>query len=125
MPNYLAKGTDRMRELGSLGGVKSGEVRRRNAFLIRMLDLYTVQGMIGEDFTLDQIAAAMRPVDQSAGDHSTDWRCPKCDHFNTIKRFHCRECGSIAPKNGRLTRAALRERQAEHRTDAILRKHGL
>jgi hypothetical protein len=125
MPNYLPKGRERMRELGSRGGLKSGEVRRRNAFLIRMLDLYSVQGMIGENFTLDQIAAAMHPVDLSSSDHSTDWRYPRCGHFNSHKSHFCRECASIAPKNGSLTRAALLERQAEHKTSAILRKHGL
>jgi hypothetical protein len=35
------------------------------------------------------------------------------------------ECLKVSPINGRVTRAALREREAEHRVQAILRKHGL
>jgi hypothetical protein len=125
MANHSPKGTEKMRALGRLGGQKSGEIRRRNAFLLRMLDLYSVRGMLGGHLTLEQVAEAMRPPDQSSGDHDTDWRCPRCGHFSSFKRRACAKCASLAPANGRLTRAALRERQAEHRTQAILAKHGI
>jgi hypothetical protein len=60
----------------------------------------------------------------SGGSHDTDWRCPYCRHFNSIKRRLCAQCVR-SPGNGRLTRAALRERVAEHRVEAILSKRGL
>jgi hypothetical protein len=125
MANYLPKGRERMAELGQMAGRKSGETRRRNALLIRMLDLASVQAKVDGNLTLDQVEEAMRPQKLAGGNHDTDWRCPKCRHFNSIDRRMCSQCSAWAPKNGRLTRAALRERAAEHRTAAILRKYGL
>ncbi len=70
-------------------------------------------------------AGLLNSPKRSGGSHDTDWRCPACHHFNSIKRLACGECKSPGPWNGRLTRAALRARQKEHATAAILRKHGL
>jgi uncharacterized paraquat-inducible protein A len=125
MPNYLAKGVERMRELGRQGGLKSGETRRANAFTLRMAAFYVVWDMTGKHFSPVHILEAMRPEDRSSGDHDTDWRCPACHHFNSIKSRACAKCKAVAPANGRLTRKALRERAADHRTMAILRKRGL
>jgi hypothetical protein len=90
-----------------------------------MFDLGSVFAKTGGKVTLDQVEEAMRPQNLAGGDHAQDWRCPKCHHFNNIDRRMCSQCSAWAPKNGRLTRAALRERAAEHRTAAILRKYGL
>ena len=123
--NYLPKGRDRMVELGRTAGRKSGGARRRNALLIRMFDLASVWAKTGGNFTPDQVELAMRPKSMRGGNHDTDWRCPKCHHFNSIQRRMCAQCFAGAPKNGRLTKAALREKAAEHRTAAILREYGL
>jgi hypothetical protein len=114
-----------MRQLGRRGGKKSGEVRRRNSFILHLLELHSLQGKLGEPISLNQMAKLLRLPDLSSGDHDTDWRCPKCHHFNSTKRSLCASCGRVSPGRGRVTRAALRERAAEHRTAAILRKHGL
>lgn len=79
----------------------------------------------GRVFTLDEIEEALRPVNRHGGSHDHDWRCPSCRHFNSEKRRACAKCKSLAPANGRLTRAALHERGLEHRTQAVLRKFGL
>src|SRR4051794_16380040 len=119
MANYLPKGVEYMRELGRKGGCKSGEVKRRNTFILRMLDLYTARQFLGEDYTLDQIAEILRPRDRSSGNHDTDWRCPKCGHFSSAKRrWECAKCGALAPVNGRRTRAAIRKQEAKRRTAA-------
>ena len=125
MANYSPKGIERMRELGRLGGVKSGKTRRANADTLRMAALYLVWEMTGKRFCGEKILEAIRPPDQSSGDHDKDWRCTHCHHFNSIKRRACAKCKAVSPKNGRLTRAALRRHKAEHRTAAILEKHGL
>jgi hypothetical protein len=145
MPNYRAKGSELMRELGRRGGVKSGETRSRKR-IERLLaeyqwrkygikpvagddrypaSVYYVWEFTGRRFTLEQISEAMRPEDKRGGSHNTDWRCPHCGNFSSIKRWYCGVCHHIAPMNGRLTRAALRERSAEHRTQAILSKFGI
>lgn len=114
-----------MRALGRLGGIKSGETRRLNAVTLRMAAFYLVWEATGHRFTPEETVEAMRPPDLSSGDHDTDWRCPHCYHFNSIRRRACAGCNAVSPANGRLTRAALHERVAEHRTAAILHMHGL
>ncbi|MGA2183827.1 MAG: hypothetical protein ABSH47_12420 [Bryobacteraceae bacterium] len=131
-----------MRELGRRGGVNSGKTRRLNR-AVRIIEdygrrkhgiaatatgndreqaaMYEVWEITGRQFTLDQIAEAMRPAHRRGGSHDTDWRCPECHCFNSIRSHRCRRCKRFAPANGRMTRAALRERAAEHRTTAILR----
>jgi len=37
MPNYKPKAVETMRALGRLGGKKSGEVRRKNALMLKMV----------------------------------------------------------------------------------------
>ena len=101
-----------MRKLASVGGVASGEARRRKK-VARMLGMPEIPSEL-----------AKRP-NRSGGSHDGDWRCAKCRGFNSIKSRSCSKCGSLAPANGRITRRALRERAEEHRTAAILRKHGL
>jgi hypothetical protein len=125
MPNYSPKGVQRMRELGRQGGLKSGETRRLNAHMLRMAAYVTACDGLGRGITGEQIIEAMRPEDRSSGCHDTDWRCPNCHHFNSIKSRACAKCNTVSPRNGRLTRAALHERTAEHCTAAILNKHGL
>jgi hypothetical protein len=119
MANYSAKGIALMRELGRRGGVKSGETRRLNADTLRVAAFFAVSEMTRGRFTSVQIVEAMRPPDQSSGAHDTDWRCPHCHHFNSIKRRACAKCKAFSPANGRLTRAVLRERQTEHHTTAL------
>ena len=124
-----------MRELGRRGGVKSGEKRSQRR-IERLLGikpvtvddagfLHWVWQVTGRQFTLEQIAEEMRPVDNRGGSHDTDWRCPECGHFSSIKQRDCTKCYSAGPSNGRLTRAALRARSAEHRNAAILARFGL
>ena|SRR5579862_7870710 len=125
MANNNAKGVERMRQLGRLGGVKSGEARRRNAITLKLIPFLSVWDMTGQSFSGEEILEAMRPADLSSGDHDTDWRCPHCGHFTSLKSRSCARCKAVSPANGRLTREALRERAAEHRTAAILRSHDL
>jgi hypothetical protein len=126
MANYLPKGRERMSGLGRLGGVKSGETRRRNAFTLKLAGWYAIwEPCHKRGSTDEEIAEALQPVDKRGGSHDTDWRCPRCRHFNSIKRRACAKCNSVAPANGRRTRAALRERVEEHKTAAILKEDGL
>jgi hypothetical protein len=80
--------------------------------------------------TPDEIVArfeqALRPK-RYGGSHKNDWRCtdPSCRHRNSIKSFACAKCKRPAPLNGRLTRAALAEREKEHSMLAYLRQQGL
>ena len=135
-----------MRKIARRGGLASGETRwwkRIQRMLIGFVceDLgITVPGPVddprlaavrdvweftGRRFTFEQIFEALRPVDHRGGSHDDDWRCPGCHHFNSEKRRTCAKCKAVAPRNGRLTRKALRERAEEHRTRAILARHGL
>ena len=120
MPNYKPKGVETMRALGRAGGKKSGEVRRQYARERLMLGLSGVfelwRARMGQE--------APQLPDLSGGSHDTDWRCPKCRQFHSAKRWLCQNCGYWVRKR-RITRAQLREREAEHRTMAILSKHGL
>jgi hypothetical protein len=126
MANYLPKGRARMSALGRLGGRCSGETRRRNAFTLKMASLFSVWYTCQKGgCTNEEIIEALQPIDARGGGHDDDWRCPSCHHFNSEKRRACAKCKAVAPMNGRLTRKALRERAEEHRTMAILRKHGL
>lgn len=117
MPNYLPKGREYMRDLGRRGGTKSGETRRINA-VVPCLPGFENLGRI-----IAAVADLNRP-NHSGGSRDTDWRCPYCRRFNSIKKRLCAGCFR-SPRNGRLTRGALRERAQEHRLQAILRKHGL
>ena len=101
-----------MRALARLGGVASGETRRRKK-VAKILELPKMP------------AEMLRRPNRSGGSHESDWRCPGCRAFNSIHRRACSTCECLAPANGRLTKRALRERAAEHWTEAILRKHGL
>src|SRR5262245_35736629 len=126
MANYNQKGRERMAALGRKGGIKSGETRRYYALsrgLDALLSIYMTCRSGG--CTDEQVAEALVPEERRGGSHDSDWRCPHCHHFSSSKRRACRECGRVAPRNGRLTRAALRTRAAEHLIDSILAKHGL
>jgi hypothetical protein len=144
MPNYRAKGTAVMRALARRGGLASGEARRlkkvrrimaewvSHRYKIELPPDYSPEAIMrshfeatGRVFTLDEIEEALRPVDRRGGSHDNDWRCPGCRHFNSEKRRACAKCKSLAPANGRRTRAALRAMEEEHRTQAVLRKFGL
>src|ERR1700722_4539799 len=127
MANYLPKGRERMRKLGRLGGVSSGETRRQNALNLKIANLFSIWDTCQKrGCTDEQIAAALEPLDARGGSHDDDWRCPNCHHFTSNQRCLCRKCGYSAPPDGRLlTRKALREMAEEHRTTAILRKHEL
>ena len=125
MANHNPKGLDRMRAMGHVGGIASGEARRLYAVQRRLANWSQMQQIAhAHGFTDDEIAQELVPVDTRGGDHDTDWRCPQCRQFNSIETRQCSQCGKLAPKNGRLTRAELRERIAGHRYAAILRKCG-
>lgn len=85
----------------------------------------TGYGRSRQRFTKELIAEALRPVDRRGGSHDADWRCPNCRHFSSIRQRACGTCREPGPLNGRLTRAALRERSIEHRIQSTLRKFGL
>ena len=126
MANFLPKGRERMRNLGRSGGLESGKKRRLNAITLKIASWYPVWDVCqSAGCTDEEIVEALRPIDARGGGHDDDWRCPGCHHFNSAKRRTCAECKAVAPKNGRLTRKALRERAEEHRTRAILDKYGL
>ena len=101
-----------MRKLASRGGKASGKARRWKK-VAKTLELPEVP-----------VELAKRP-NLSGGSHDNDWLCPGCHHRNSLKRRMCAECGTPAPLNGRITRKALRERAAEHRIKATLRRHSL
>ena len=90
----------------------SGETRHRKK-VARMLGMPEIP------------AELAKQPNRSGGSHENDWRCATCRGFNSINSRSCSKCGSLAPANGRMTRRALRERAAEHRTEAILREYGL
>ena len=125
MPNYCPKGVKYMRQLARRGGLKSGETRRGKRAMRIIAQHAREKGIDPSLFLLPApvIDAGMleRP-NRSGGSHDTDWRCPGCHHFNSIKRRACAKCKAVAPANGRLTRAALRVRRAEHRIAGILGK---
>ena len=132
MSNYLPKGREVMSKLGQLGGRKSGDARRGNAYTLRFFrsvifgeqcPLYPTDTPVD----LMERAERMSRIDRRGGSHDEDWRCPnpKCKHFNSAKRTaFCAKCGS-SDLNGRVTRAELRERATEHKYDAILGRFGL
>jgi hypothetical protein len=126
MANYSPKGRERMRVLGRLGGVKSGETRRLNALRLRLVDLAFVREACEQrGCTAAEIDEALKPINARGGSHDTDWRCPECGHFSNVRSRVCAGCKAVGPANGRLTRRALQARVEEYRTDATLRKHGL
>jgi hypothetical protein len=112
MANHRAKGEEFMRRIASRGGVASGVTRHKKK-VAKLLGIPAVP------------AELLKWPKRSGGSHDNDWRCPSCHHFNSEKRWACAKCEALAPANGRLTRKALRERAAEHRTMAILRNHEL
>jgi len=126
MANYTRRSVKYMRELGRRGGLKSGETRRLKRASQIVAD-YASQKGTGVPFEMTKLLpeAVLKPESRAGGSRDTDWRCRECRHFNSLKSRACSKCRTVSPTNGRLTRAALRERQAEHRTKAILRKYGL
>jgi hypothetical protein len=133
MANHLPKGRERMRALGRLGGRKSGEARRNNAFNLRMYLAIILGSFFTEENlnrTPDEIVArfehALKPK-RYGGSHKNDWRCsdPSCRHRNSTKSWACAKCKRPAPLNGRLTRDALDAKEKEHRTLGYLRKFDL
>jgi hypothetical protein len=129
MPNYLPKGRERMSELGRLGGRKSGDARRDNAYTLRFyrsVIFGEICPLYPTDTPKDLAERAERTsrINRSGGSHDEDWRCPNCKHFNSAKRSLCAKCRT-SDLDGRMTRAELRERAAEHRNEATLSKHGL
>jgi len=120
MANYLPKNADEMRERARLGGIRSGETRRLKRFHRILCECAAERGICVEPWR----ASRPRPhYPRPGGSHDTDWRCPLCHRFNHIQTHICGGCDRFAPKNGRITRAELRERAAEHRVQAMLRKH--
>ena len=132
-----------MRKLGRAGGLKSGETRRLNRAVGIIWEYArekwgietpeTAQdgypsvvpyesGVTSERLTPEQIAEAVRAW-RRGGSHDTDWRCPKCRHFNIEKRRSCAKCACVPLR--RIFRAQLRARAEQHRIAAILRNHGL
>ena len=128
MPNYHAKGEERMRKLGRQGGLASGEARRLKK--VQKI-LMVCASEMGEDLSIlliyDELrrAGLLKRSKRSGGSHDDDWRCPYCRRFNGIQRYVCAICYTLAPANGRLTRSRLREMAEEHRIAAILRKFEL
>ncbi len=129
MPNYLPKGRELMRELCRRGGQKSGRARRDTADELHILRIVVFGAIPVEEAwnstpaELIERATKASRRGRSGGSHDTDWRCPHCHHYNHIERHSCAKCHEFAPANDRLTRAALRDRAEEHRTQAILRKY--
>ena len=123
MSNHCPKGTNYMRELARRGGIKCGETRRLQRAMRIIAEYARHKETAG---THDPIAAlvdmvAFQRENRSGGSHDTDWRCPRCHHFSSIKSRACAKCKAVSPRNGRLTRAELRERVAGHRFAAMLR----
>jgi hypothetical protein len=127
MPNYCPKGTEYMRELARRGGLKSGETRQGKRAMRIIGERAQEKGIPLPSHPIDALVDAgfFPRENRSGGSHDSDWRCPRCHSFNSINSRGCANCKSSAPTNGRLRRVALRERAAEHRTTAILKKHGL
>ena len=64
MANYLPKGRARMSALGRLGGISSGETRRRNALTLKMANLFSLWGTCQEQGCTDEeIVEALQPID--------------------------------------------------------------
>lgn len=122
MPNPRVKGVEKMCTLARVGGLKSAETRQLKR-VERIVTQYAREQAVDLDAALPSAGPVKRP-NRSGGSHDTDWRCPKCRRFYSFKRRMCPRC-ELTPPNGRMTRARLRERTAEHRTQAILAKHGL
>jgi hypothetical protein len=116
-----------MQELARRGGMKSGETRRLKRAQRIVASVAREKGipMTPDLAGLPLDAASTKRANRAGGSHHKDWRCPHCRHFNSIKSRQCSKCEGVSPLNGRLTRAALRERMEEHRTAAILGRHGL
>ena len=112
-----------MRSRARLGGQKSGEARRKKRAAKGLIGQYADERGIDLDPALLDVRSVKRP-NLSGGSHDTDWRCPFCRHYNSIKRRSCAKC-FLTPANGRWTRARLRERAAERRTQSMLRRRGL
>jgi hypothetical protein len=100
-----------MRELASLSRLARAESRQKN----QVAKLLAIPSVPAELLTRPNL---------SGGSHNNDWPCPYCSHVNSIKRQACARCGKT-PANGRLTRAALREKAAEHATAGTLAKYGI
>jgi len=126
MGTYKGKPAAHMREIGCQGGFKSGETRLLNRVDRIVAEYAAEKGIpLPPDITEILPESILKRESRAGGSHDTDWRCPKCHHFNSIKSRGCSKCQTVSPTNGRLTRAALRERQAEYRNQAILARYGL
>ena len=132
-----------MRRLGRAGGLKSGETRRLNRdvgiiweYAREKWGIETpeiakdgypsvvpyMSAVTSGRLTPEQIAEAVRAW-RRGGSHATDWRCPKCRHFNVEKRRSCAKCACVPQR--RISRARLRVRAEQHRIAATLRNYGL
>lgn len=100
-----------MRELGHRGGVKSGKMRRLNSLMMGLAERQTYWEATGRVLTPEQVRKDFEPMNFSGGSHDDDWLC-RCGHFSSGKRIVCGACHSLAPPEGRLTRATLRGRKA-------------
>lgn len=126
MANKKPRSVLYMRDLGRRGGLKSGETRHL-ARVGRILTAYAAQKGTGVPLDITGISdeSILKRESRAGGSHDTGWRCRKCYHFNSIKSRACSKCLTVSPLSGRLTRAALRERQVEYCNRAILQKYGL
>jgi hypothetical protein len=121
MPNPRPKGVEYMRALGRRGGLKSGETRRIKRAMRILARCAEQRGTpIPEELPSEP---KTKRRNRSGGSHDSDWRCPRCRSFNMTERHICGRCWRVCLH--RITRGQLRERSAEHRTAAILRRHGL
>jgi hypothetical protein len=129
MANNKPRAVEYMRDLGRRGGLKSGETRHEARVCGILAECAAQKGTGVPLDLLDPTEiwpeSILERESRAGGSHDTDWRCRECLHFNSIKSRACSKCRTPGPLNGRLTRAALRERQAEHRNRAILKKYGL
>ena len=112
MPNYRRKGLEYMRELGRRGGIKSGKMRRLHSLMMDLANRQTYWEVTGRCLTAEQVRKDFEALNLSGGDHNSDWRCPQCGHFSSINRWVCGACHSLAPSEGRVTRAMLRARES-------------
>ena len=139
----MQRDTETMRRLGRAGGLKSGETRRLNR-AVGIIWEYArekwgietpetpknayppvvpyMSAVTSGRLTPEEIAGAVRAW-MRGGSHETDWRCPKCRHFNVEKRRSCAKCACVPRR--RMSRARLRALTEQHRIATILRNHGL
>jgi hypothetical protein len=89
---------------------KSVKTRQeKKAVKMALAEFATAHGI---DLDAALVAKPAKRPNISGGSQDTDWRCPYCRRFNSIKRHLCAKCDRN-PGNGRLTRAA---RRTTHRS---------